>query len=312
VPFFIAALDLAGLCNSLTRKRKRDWVAILPSVSAENVERVRRWLIPISEQRGGVRADVAEFCDPDVDYYPVRKFPEARPCHGLKEFSRFLDRFWETYSRGEWTNHELIPIGDDRVLACLTLRAEGRESGIKLEGDLYQCVWLRHGRFFRVEDHLTLSGALHALGLKGETLAAAGLRAPPNVELVRSLYSAWERGDYSSIDWADPEIEYVHPDGPEPGRWIGLAGMREAARERLSAWDEYRPEDEEYLELDDSRVLVLNRFSGRGKTSGLELGEIRPKGATLFELRDGKVTRIAQYLDRERALADVGLPSQAS
>jgi hypothetical protein len=71
---------------------------------------------------------------------------------------------------------KLIPVNDDRVLVHLSLRAEGRESGVKLEGDLYQCVWLRHGHFFRWEDHLTLKGALRALGLTGETLEAAGLR----------------------------------------------------------------------------------------------------------------------------------------
>jgi hypothetical protein len=47
---------------------------------------------------------------------------------------------------------------------------------VGLEGDLYQAYWLRHGRFIRVEDHLTAKGALHALGLTGETLEAAGLR----------------------------------------------------------------------------------------------------------------------------------------
>jgi hypothetical protein len=36
-------------------------------------------------------------------------------------------------------------------------------------------MWVRHGRFFRSEDHLTLSGALRALGLEGETIEAAGL-----------------------------------------------------------------------------------------------------------------------------------------
>ena len=69
----------------------------------------------------------------------------------------------------------LVAVGDDRVLACVKLLWEGRGSGITLAGEIYYCYWLRHGRFFRVEDHLTLSGALHALGLQGETLEAVGL-----------------------------------------------------------------------------------------------------------------------------------------
>jgi hypothetical protein len=47
---------------------------------------------------------------------------------------------------------------------------------MEIEGDVYECAWLRHGRFFRMEDHLTLGGALRALGLEGETLEEAGLR----------------------------------------------------------------------------------------------------------------------------------------
>ncbi len=135
--------------------------------------------------------------------------------------------------------------------------------------------------------------------------------ASANLDLVRSLYAAWERGDYDSDEWAHPEIEFVSPDGPTPGRWIGRRGMAEAHREFLSAWEDFRQEVDEYRELDGERVLVLSRFSGRGKTSGLELEEMRSKGAELFHIRDGKVTRLISYWDRERAFADLGLAPEA-
>ena len=69
----------------------------------------------------------------------------------------------------------------------------------------------------------------------------------------------------------------------------------------------FRLEAEEYRELDDQRLLVLDHLSGRGKTSGLELEQMRPAGAWLFHVHGGKVTRMVRYLDRDRALADLGL-----
>ena len=128
-----------------------------------------------------------------------------------------------------------------------------------------------------------------------------------NLEIVRPIYAAWERGDFTSAEWAHPEIEYVSADGPAPGVSTGLAGMAEVFRDWLSTWEEWRVEAEEYRELDGERVLVLFHFSARGKTSGLELGQIGTKGASLFHLRDGKVTRLVQYLDRERGLEAAGL-----
>lgn len=127
-----------------------------------------------------------------------------------------------------------------------------------------------------------------------------------NLDLVRSIYADWERGDYSSADWADPEIEYAWGDGPTPASWTGLAAMAGALREFLSSWDGLRNVPVSYRELDEERVLVLVTLRGSGKTSGVDLGQLGG-AAGLFHIRDGKVTKYVQYLDPDRALADLGL-----
>jgi hypothetical protein len=83
-----------------------------------------------------------------------------------------------------------------------------------------------------------------------------------NLDLVRSICEAWERGDYSSSDWAHPDIEFVIADGPSPGRWTGLTGMAEGVRTWLSPWEELRQEPVEYREIDDERVLEVLPIAG--------------------------------------------------
>jgi hypothetical protein len=109
---------------------------------------------------------------------------------------------------------------------------------------------------------------------------------------MRSIYAAWERGDYSSGRRAHPEIEYVIADGPVPGRWTGLTGMAAGWRNWLSAREDFRASAKEYRELDDGRVLVLVSDTGSGKSSALELGQIHTKGAAVLHIRDGTVTRL--------------------
>ncbi len=131
-----------------------------------------------------------------------------------------------------------------------------------------------------------------------------------NLDLVRSIYAAWERGDFSLGEGMHPETEWVRMDGPSPGTWTGLAELAEVTRDFLSAWEDWRVEAEEYRELDDERALVLTRVSGRGKTSGLDIEQVMNRGAHLFHIRDGKVARMVSYWNRERALADLGLAAE--
>jgi hypothetical protein len=128
-----------------------------------------------------------------------------------------------------------------------------------------------------------------------------------NLDLVRSIFADWERGDFGPVEWADPEIEFVIADGPAPASWRGLHGMVEGWRDFLSAWESWRGEAEGYRDLGGGRVLVLILGSGRGKASGLDAGRVKTEGVNLFQIRDDKVVRLVVYFDRERALADLDL-----
>jgi len=128
-----------------------------------------------------------------------------------------------------------------------------------------------------------------------------------NLDLVRSIYAAWERGDATSSGWAHPQIEVVFADGPNPGSWRGLAGLAEGWVDVPREWEHFHPEVDQYRELDSERILVLVRWHGRGKRSFVQVGETGARGAHLFRLDGDKVTRLVTYLDADRALADLGL-----
>jgi ketosteroid isomerase-like protein len=96
--------------------------------------------------------------------------------------------------------------------------------------------------------------------------------ASANLDLVRSMYAAWGRGDFTSAKWAHPEIEFVIADGPSPGSWTGVAGMAEGHHDFLGAWEGFRTEAEEYRELDDERVLVLAHHTGAARQADWSSG----------------------------------------
>ena len=130
---------------------------------------------------------------------------------------------------------------------------------------------------------------------------------PANGELVRRIVADWERGDFSSAAWAHPEIEFEVADGIMAGRWNGVEAMAESWADVLRSFSELRAEPEEIRELSDGCVLLLLKNAGRGRASGLDVRDVSSHAANVFYVRDGKVTRLVIYWDRERALADLGL-----
>ena len=123
-----------------------------------------------------------------------------------------------------------------------------------------------------------------------------------NIEIVRAIYRDWQRGDFTDIDWADPEIEFSVP-GPEADA-RGVDAMGRAWTEWLRAFKGLKVEAEAFHEAGD-KVVVEQSFQGEGRGSGISLDQI--SGAAVFTLRDGKVIRFTGYITVEDALADTGI-----
>jgi hypothetical protein len=122
---------------------------------------------------------------------------------------------------------------------------------------------------------------------------------------VRSVYAAWERCDFSAREWADPEIELAFAGGPEPESFRGVAALEDGYRDWLKARKDRGAEPEEYLVIDNQRILVLVKSSHWRRPGGLQLDE--RAYANLFQFHRGKVRRIVVYPDRELAFNDLGL-----
>ena len=120
---------------------------------------------------------------------------------------------------------------------------------------------------------------------------------------LRSLYEEWARGDFSREIFGSETVSrmvgWVDLDTEVKGADQILAQMRRW----LSAWEEPLViEVEEFIESGD-RILVLIRWRGRGKGSGVEMAA---EGAHLWTFRDDRVVSWDVYRDRDEARAALG------
>jgi ketosteroid isomerase-like protein len=131
-----------------------------------------------------------------------------------------------------------------------------------------------------------------------------------NVELVRRLYEAYERGDIDAVfAMYDPQIEW-HVDrivGQELGLdriYVGHEGVRTFWREWLKAWETVSFEFEEFIDAGDRVVVVLSQRM-RGRRSGLELDW--RSYAQAWTVGGGKLVAMEFFPTRAEALEAVGL-----
>ena len=129
-----------------------------------------------------------------------------------------------------------------------------------------------------------------------------------NVQVVRRIHEGWSRGDFSSAEWADPEIEFRSPEFMASSTHHGIEAMAREWANWLHTFEGFRSEAIEYFDAGD-QVVTFNRFSGSGRNSGVPLSEI--PGCARFRLRDGKAVELQIYTDRKQALRDAGLDPES-
>jgi uncharacterized protein len=127
-----------------------------------------------------------------------------------------------------------------------------------------------------------------------------------NLEMVKALMDAVNRRDIDSFAaLTTPDFEWfpVFAARVEGDVYRGREGIEGFLGEVDEIWEEFRPMPEEYRDLGD-RVLGLGRLRARGRGSGVPIDE--PWGG-IYDVRDGKISRIRTYLDHGEALRAAGL-----
>jgi ketosteroid isomerase-like protein len=133
-----------------------------------------------------------------------------------------------------------------------------------------------------------------------------------NAAIVRSLYAAFSRLARSG-EIASYVAAHFHPDceyGPveEASTIRGHEALIHWIERWLEAWDDAWDEIDEIIETGQTVVAAI-RVHGRGRKSGMEISQ---RLFDVFELRDGRVVRVREYLSHDEALAAAGLSQYAS
>jgi uncharacterized protein len=126
-----------------------------------------------------------------------------------------------------------------------------------------------------------------------------------NVDVVRAIYDRFRAGDQDgALALHDTQIE-VHdrPQAPDPQVYRGHEGVLEAVGVSQAAFAGLDMMPEEFIDAGD-RVIVVFRFRGKGRESGVPIDE---RLAHVWTIRDGKAVRLHVHSGRDDALHAAGL-----
>jgi ketosteroid isomerase-like protein len=205
---------------------------------SENADTIRQAIDDFNEfHRGALSSKgVAEGFDPQIEmiWQERQTYPDfPQQLQGVPECIAFAEEYRDRWIDLVQEPLELIEAPGGRVLALVRQSGRGRQSGVPIVIHFFELCTIRDGKVRKIEYFRHRADALKAVGLEQRAMSE-------NLDLVRSIYADWERGDYGSAQWAHPNIELIVADGPSPGRSEGLPAMAASARDPFSVWEDLR------------------------------------------------------------------------
>jgi ketosteroid isomerase-like protein len=123
-----------------------------------------------------------------------------------------------------------------------------------------------------------------------------------NVEIVRALAAAYNRGDLDALTQAyDPEVEFVTL---LLGTHHGEEAIRLVFEENRRNLSDYSLDLDEVIDAGPDKVIAVAHLGGSGRVSQIALGDLIAFVATI---RDGLIVRQQTFRNREEALEAAGL-----
>ncbi len=128
-----------------------------------------------------------------------------------------------------------------------------------------------------------------------------------NVEIVRQLFAAWNKGDRAeALELVDPDIVIDATRRVfNPTTYEGMEGVQRMLSDLDDVWDRFRADlSMEFIDAGE-RVVVVGRMRAKGKGSGVEVDR---SFAAIWTIRGGRVIRWELgYEDRRAAVEAAGL-----
>src|SRR5262245_22230641 len=130
------------------------------------------------------------------------------------------------------------------------------------------------------------------------------VRQNRDLEVIRELYSHWERGNFTYSEVFAEDYVWKAADAIDFGEYTGFGEVSPAWRTWLQAWDGFSIKAEEVIPGSDGRYVVMQLFRGKGKASGLDS---EGRSAAVVTMRDGLIARAEGFWDRDAALQAAGV-----